>query len=93
MEISAGTQFLDNSKMLLRAFGGVVCTCWALDLHDVPLVCCWQTIKAALQADGLVVRFCQVRQTHPFLAARATLIALLANKQTIMQRYAMSLPS
>jgi hypothetical protein len=90
VEIAPGTQFLDNSKMLLRAFGKALVTCWALDLYEEPLSSCWQSIKCEVQVAPLIVRFSQVCQEHPFLAARATLIALLANKQTIRQLYTMA---
>ena len=88
MEISAGTQFLNNPKMSVRAFGDVVSTCWALEMHDVPLAGCGQALKTALRDGGLAVNFCLVR--NPSLAAQATLVALLASKQTIMQLYAVS---
>lgn len=87
VNVSKGSQWLDNSKILLRAFGDSRVTCVPLGVSDTPLRQVWQDLKGLSAHRALCVCFTDVSQVHPFLLAKPTLIGLLANRSTVRDLY------
>lgn len=87
VNISQGSQWLDNSKVLLRAFGSCLVSCVPLGVTDTPLAKVWQALKQLSSCRPLCVCFTGVLQVHPFLLARPVLLQLLANRSTVRDLY------
>lgn len=89
LRVSAGTQWLDSSKVLLRGFGACVVDCIPLSLVDAPLSAVWQDLKRLCVSRGFIMGVSAIKQAHPFLLAHFLLVSLLADGSRVRLLYQM----